>query len=213
MVLDREAGLRPSGPVFILSTVRTGSTLLRYCLDTHPDLLCPPELYLGLAATSLFRAVAGLEGSGVSIPLGGTVSAAVAAANPHVVARVRGILEELIAPHLAGQGKRVWCEKSPSNLQHLALLDQLFPEARFVCLYRDCRDVAKSLLDFSPFGYMQELRPYVQASPENTLAALFRFWADETALLIDFERQHPDRAHRVRYEDLVAVLYYLLEGI
>src|SRR5690349_7754744 len=34
-------------PMFILSAPRTGSTLLRCILDTHPDLHCPGELRLG----------------------------------------------------------------------------------------------------------------------------------------------------------------------
>ena len=33
-------------PVFVLCCARSGSTLLRYMLDTHPDVCCPPELHL-----------------------------------------------------------------------------------------------------------------------------------------------------------------------
>ena len=31
---------------FVLSSVRSGSTLLRVMLAGHPDLFCPPELHL-----------------------------------------------------------------------------------------------------------------------------------------------------------------------
>lgn len=202
-----------SGPVFVLSTVRTGSTLLRYCLDTHPDLYCPPELYLGQTASDLFRLIAGLEGHGVVLPPGQTVDAEVAASNPQVLNRVRGIVQEVIASYAKWQGKRIWCEKTPSNLHHLPLLEQLFPEARFVCLYRNCMDVVQSLLELSRFGYMHELHAYICASPDNTLAALVRFWLDETSLLLSFERQHPGRAYRVRYEDLVTAPASALKGV
>src|SRR5580698_7888854 len=30
-------------PVFVLCCARSGSTLLRFLLDAHPDLACPPE--------------------------------------------------------------------------------------------------------------------------------------------------------------------------
>jgi len=33
-------------PVFVLCNVRSGSTLLRFGLDAHPDLACPPETNL-----------------------------------------------------------------------------------------------------------------------------------------------------------------------
>jgi Sulfotransferase family len=34
---------RSRDPVFVLCMSRSGSTLLRLILDTHPDLACPPE--------------------------------------------------------------------------------------------------------------------------------------------------------------------------
>ena len=37
-------------PVFILTASRSGSTLLRFILDTHPDFACPPETHLLHAA-------------------------------------------------------------------------------------------------------------------------------------------------------------------
>ena len=33
-------------PVFILCNGRSGSTLLRFVLDAHPELACPPETNL-----------------------------------------------------------------------------------------------------------------------------------------------------------------------
>jgi hypothetical protein len=50
------AGLRPDAggigqPVFVLCGGRSGSTLLRFLLDAHPELACPPETNLpGMAA-------------------------------------------------------------------------------------------------------------------------------------------------------------------
>jgi hypothetical protein len=33
-------------PVFVLCMARSGSTLLRFLLDAHPELACPPETML-----------------------------------------------------------------------------------------------------------------------------------------------------------------------
>jgi Sulfotransferase family len=35
-----------AAPVFVLCMGRSGSTLLRFLLDAHPDLACPPETSL-----------------------------------------------------------------------------------------------------------------------------------------------------------------------
>lgn len=44
MVLELPGGDSPdSDPVFVLCAARSGSTLLRFMLDAHPDLACPPE--------------------------------------------------------------------------------------------------------------------------------------------------------------------------
>ena len=42
------------------------------------------------------------------------------------------------------EGKRRWCEKTPQYIQHMPLLLELFPEARFVHVIRDGRDCAVS---------------------------------------------------------------------
>src|SRR5262245_55263685 len=43
--------------IFILSTPRSGSTLLRYILDTHPDICCPGEISIGALCAHLSTAV------------------------------------------------------------------------------------------------------------------------------------------------------------
>jgi hypothetical protein len=42
-------------PVFVLTASRSGSTLLRFILDSHHDLACPPETSGAAAAALLTR--------------------------------------------------------------------------------------------------------------------------------------------------------------
>ena len=116
-------------PVFILSCYRTGSTLMRYIFDTHPDVYSPPEVSLGQAATHLAHLEAGLNGFKLD-------PARLDQLPAESVAGIRAVLGGRMDAATARHGKRLWCEKSPSNLAFLGLLRLVFPEARFVCLYR-----------------------------------------------------------------------------
>ncbi len=42
-------------------------------------------------------------------------------------------------------GKRTWAEKTPKHVHHIADMQRLSPNARFLCMVRDGRDVALSI--------------------------------------------------------------------
>src|SRR5580692_4286505 len=60
---DGEAPARDD-PVFVLCAGRSGSTLLRFLLDAHPDLACPPETRLPWLARQLATAWTVIEDAG-----------------------------------------------------------------------------------------------------------------------------------------------------
>jgi hypothetical protein len=49
-------------PVFVLCNGRSGSTLLRFPLDAHPDLACPPETNLPALCAQLATVWSLIEG-------------------------------------------------------------------------------------------------------------------------------------------------------
>jgi Sulfotransferase family len=54
LVTPRGNGHDPSAdPVFVVCAGRSGSTLLRFLLDAHPDLACPPETRLPAMCTQI----------------------------------------------------------------------------------------------------------------------------------------------------------------
>src|SRR5580700_1187265 len=68
-------------PVFVLCAGRSGSTLLRFLLDAHPDLACPPETRLPWLARQLATPWAVIENAPPSAdanPADGAVAAPVA---------------------------------------------------------------------------------------------------------------------------------------
>jgi Sulfotransferase family len=188
------------GPVFVLCAGRSGSTLLRFLLDAHPELACPPETGLpGLCAQ--LAAVWSLM-DGTPPPAGRDGEPPVTGA---VAAKVRQTTDAMIGSHLGRRGKSRYCDKSLGTAQHTDLLLRLYPDATFICLYRHPMDVIASGLEACPWGLTgYGFEPYVASTPGNAVLALARYWADNAAAIAAVEQRHPDRCHRVRYEDLVS---------
>ena len=57
-------------PVFVLCMGRSGSTLLRFLLDAHPDLACPPETSLPALCRQLAVVWSLIEGAPLSAERG-----------------------------------------------------------------------------------------------------------------------------------------------
>lgn len=175
--------------------------MLRYVLDAHPEISCPPELHTG--------ALCGRLAWSYSLALGhrlaseGKPSDGDAPPAP-VLAQVSRTVHEMMAMCLERTGKARWCDKSVTSVDHLELLHGVFPDGRFIMLYRNCMDVVQSALDVSRFGYSgYGFLSYIVRSPENTVAGLIDYWCDKAERALAFEALHPEATFRVRYEDLV----------
>ena len=193
------AGQRPD-PVFVLCMGRSGSTLLRFLLDAHPELACPPETSLPALCGQLSVVWSLIEGA----PLAAERDAAPPRVPDAAVAGIRRMLDEMTGSYLARRGKRLFCDKSLSSARFADLLTQIYPGARFLCLYRHPMDVIRSGLDACPWGlHGYGFEQYIVGSPGNAVLALARYWLDNATLISEVEQAQPGRCHRVRYEDLV----------
>jgi hypothetical protein len=196
---DGVAG-RLRDPVFVLCMGRSGSTLLRFLLDAHPELACPPETSLPALCGQLSVVWSLIEGAPLSANRGD--------APPQVpdtaATGIRRMVDEMTGSYLVRRGKRRFCDKSLGSAGAADLLVQIFPAARFVCLYRHPMDVVRSGLDACPFGLNgYGFDQYIAGSPGNSVLALARYWLDNATLIAGVEERYPDRCCRVRYEDLV----------
>ncbi len=88
------------------------------------------------------------------------------------------------------EGKKRWGDKTPAYIGHVDRLATIWPDARFVHLIRDGRDVALSVMNV-PFG------------PNNAWAAA-RSWARVIRQGHKAAERYPGRVLEVRYEDLVS---------
>ena len=193
-------GTRVMDPVFVLCMGRSGSTLLRLILDTHPDLACPPETNIPALCSQLAVVWSLIEGAPLSLQRGDAPPAIPDAA----IAGIRETMDRMTAPYLRRRGKRRYCDKSLSTARYAELLLRIYPGARFLCLFRHPMDVISSGLEACPWGLNgYGFDQYIAGSPGNAVMALARFWHDEASGIVAVEEMHPDRCHRVRYEDMV----------
>jgi hypothetical protein len=114
-------------------------------------------------------------------------------------------MDSMIGSYLERRGKSRYCDKSLGTARFAELLARVYPEARFVCLYRHPMDVIASGIEACPWGLAgYGFDPYISATPGNMVLALASFWADATRIGLAVEKRFPGRCHRVRYEDLVS---------
>ena len=187
-------------PVFVLTSSRSGSTLLRFILDSHPELACPPETTVASTCASLLRSWAILEEAGSEgRPL--TDTAEVPAAG---IAVVQSAIDGLFSSYLRRRGKQRWCDKSLDSHMYADLLAQAYPQAKFICLYRHCMDVIASGTEACPWGLHRfGFDPFVAQYPGNSVAAVGAYWTSCAQEILKFEEGHAAWCHRIRYEDLV----------
>lgn len=183
-------------PIFILSCARSGSTMLRCIIDTHPNLCSPSHLHLGPLCTDLYKTA--------YFSLGQLPEITTEEQREQLaIKETRRVVNDLLDRYALGKGKKNWCEKSTINIEYLDILVKVFPDASYICLFRNCLDVVHSCIKISPFGYMPELAPYIRKRPGNFVAAMIDNWLERSNLLIAFELAHAGQCFRVNYESLV----------
>jgi protein-tyrosine sulfotransferase len=193
-----------SSPVIVLTMARSGSTLLRFILDSHPELACPPETCLGSACFTLARLWDLLEPSPQSARGEFRPFRVPAELSEPARTAIVDVIDDVYGRYVTRHGKRRWCDKSLDNIGIAELLADLYPGAQFICLYRHCLDVVVSAMEACPWGLNgYGFEPYIASSPGNGVAAISSCWLDRTMPIIEFQQRHPDRCHGIRYEDLV----------
>lgn len=183
-------------PFFIVGSARSGTTLLRLILNAHPEVAVPPEsrfvveLWNGSDTVEVEDFLARLAGhkrfDTWELPLEAVRQELGASTRVSYPDAIRAAFHAYARAH----GKSRWGDKTPRYVENLGLLAKLFPEAKFVHLIRDGRNVALSYANV-PFG-------------PKTVGKAAQLWATRVKAGREAgPRLGPERYFEVRYEDLV----------
>ena len=193
--IDVLLGGRASGPpIFVLGCNRSGTSMLRRVLDSHPNIACPPETKFILSLNALFehpQSLRGLRSMGFR--------------RPEVVKRLRRFVEGFYRDYARENKKRRWADKTPNYHECLPLLDELFEGTPlYLAIVRHPFDVARSLEGYSPkiASAFPELDGYVDE--ERPRPGLCAFWNEVNMNILNFAPSVEGRIKAIGYEALTA---------
>lgn len=179
-------------PIFLIGVYRSGTTLLRYVLDSHSRICCPPESdFLGGFSSLVHypQYKLGFERMGYN--------------EEHVVSKLRELALYFYGNYANSHNKPRWADKSPGYVDYLDFLFKLFPESQFIMIYRNGLDQAHSYTRGGTF-MRSPLKAYVANNEDDIRIAAVRYWESQVNKMIAFEEKYPDRCFRIRYEDMCA---------
>jgi hypothetical protein len=195
-----------NNPVFIVGCERSGTTLLRLMLNAHPQMAIPPESYFiqqiwaahpspKVYPPEIRERVIHLL---LEHPLWGKVPEW--GLDPEALRRRlesmeapkhAKVLEAVFTAYAARQGKSRWGDKTPSYVESLDSIHQIFPKAKLIHLIRDGRAVCESLL-------RQKFGP-------GSVPEIGKLWSERVQRGRRAGRQLPETVYReISYEALVS---------
>lgn len=200
--------------VFIVGCPRSGTTLFRHMVDAHPQIAITPEAHW---IPLWFEERRGLTAEGMITPA--LISVML---QDSKFAMFRLSREDVLALGTSGQpmsyarfvacifdlygrreGKAIVGNKTPDSARRMRTLHALWPEARFVHLIRDGRDVALSLINWPR---VHQKKPGTFPTWKDDPVATAALWWE---LNVRCGRQAgqwlgPDLYCEIRYESLIA---------
>jgi LPS sulfotransferase NodH len=189
--------MRNVEPFFIVGSVRSGTTLLRNLLRLHPRLECPEEThffrwaepfatyrydlhYRGEVVFERHRGIDGVDHAEFDAVFG-------TASSRKQLADWYGT--EVLKVRSNTNGR--WFDKTPQNVYGILLINEAYPDAKFVHVHRNPLNVVASLKQG-------------KIMPAEPLRAAISTWCESAMILAQFRRFQPHKLIELPYEGLAA---------
>jgi len=167
-------------PIIIIGSPRSGTSMLHWSLCQHErlwgsaesDLFVPFTRYLGQLFDEgrRFKDWNWLDAEGVE--------------RDEFMARMGAGVEALFASRAGGCH---WVEQSPSNTWALPEINRLLPDARYLFIHRDGRQVVESMMSLKQWSFKKAVKT----------------WHEANQCALSFEGLEAGKVLRVSYESLV----------
>jgi hypothetical protein len=183
-------------PIFIVGAPRSGTSLLRNLLYSHPELFFRSETQF---IPGFYRAYGNPRSRSQALKLAKKM------VKNEWIARweedidveemaeqdsYAGVVDNMFLQLARREGKHVWGDKTPHYVLDIDILREIFPDARFIHIVRDGRDACLSMLkaNFGP----------------RTIYCAAMYWKKCVEAGLQSENSVPaDRLMNIRYEDLL----------
>src|SRR5436309_3074104 len=208
---------RINKPIFVLGSPRSGTSILAWCLGHHPNLFPVPESnWMGDFAVNVAVAhqIGSARGSYSILSamdvrvdeffaaFGRTINELVVGHRRHLEINRENSNSPskvnqrwLEATRMAAGPKTRWVDGTPEYSFHICGLRKLFPEARFVHVFRDVDAVVRSMLNFHRATGIQ-----LVANEEDA----YKYWLRTVRTCVKAEEAYgPHLVYRLRHTALV----------
>ena len=167
---------REDMPIFIVGAPRSGTTLLRLMLDSHPNISSGPETHFLVK----FKSILGSDWRRLK---------RYGFEKTYWQEKIADFFSSFQMDYARKRGKIRWAEKTPKYALHPDFINGIFPESQIIHIIRDGRDVVNSYRD--RWGYVRAIGG-IEAWRRYILAAK-KFARTVTG----------ERFYELHYEDLV----------
>jgi len=166
-------------PIFIIGCPRSGTTLTRVILDSHPNICCGPETHLfkniKIFKEKIFNYWKMLMPYGVD--------------EVSFNSQLKEVFSIFPNNYMKIKNKKRWAEKTPDNIFLVDFIDDLYPNCQFINIIRDGRDVVSS---------------YKKRWGRITIFKAIKAWNKSMDLTCSFHSKFDSSRYlEIRYEDLV----------
>ncbi len=184
-------------PVFILGVPRSGTTLLRILLDSHPSIAAPPEtpwIFGGYGGVSFRALIQSLDtGNEGLVKSWGTSS-------EMIRTLFLNVLDEIFQDFLKRSKKTMLVLKTPDDIWYLEDMFRFYPSSKYIHIYRDGRDVACSTVRIK--NRIKAQKHIIGYGKNNHLNAFRRWMEWETKIYTALKKPTAPSMLHVKYEDL-----------
>ncbi len=183
-------------PSFLIGCHRSGTTLLRYLLDTHSRIACPPE-------TKLLTALAKTVSYPQTVPALRTIGVT----EKDLLVELGTVFSRMMEAYTVSRKKQLWVDKTPNHYTIIDQIDRMFHnQARYIFLVRNPFDTIVSLekffLNLSDNHEDPEIRN-VAIRYGNGRMAWAQYWKEVNERILLSVARYGSRTLLIKYEDLV----------